>query len=270
MRSDPRRTALVTGASAGIGVAIADEFARHGFDLVLTARREDRLRAVASDLAARHGVQTRIIVADLADPAAPARVCAEATAGGRPIDALVNNAGYGLGGGFLDVTWEQHARFIQVMMTAVVELTYRFLPGMIERRYGRILNVASLAGLVPGTAGHTLYGASKSFVIKFSQSVGLEAAKHNVRVTALCPGFTYSEFHDVNGTRELVSRLPKWMWMQAAPVAREGYAAVMRGDLVRVPGTANRVLAVLARIMPERVVLAATKRQARNFRRVGR
>ena len=155
-------------------------------------------------------------------------------------------------------------------MTAVVELTYRFLPGMIERRYGRILNVASLAGLVPGTVGHTLYGASKSFVIKFSQSVGLEAAKHNVRVTALCPGFTYSEFHDVNGTRELVSRLPKWMWMQAAPVAREGYAAVMRGDLVRVPGAANRVLAVLARIMPERVVLAATKRQARNFRRVGR
>jgi hypothetical protein len=262
--------ALITGASAGIGEAFARVFAEHGFDLVLTARRADRLEQVARAVAQRCGIDARIVVADLADPAAPAAILAQATDAGRPVDVLVNNAGYGLPGRFLDSGWDEHARFIQVMMTAVTELVCRSLPGMIERRYGRIINVASLAGLVSGTAGHTLYGASKAFVIKFSQSVALEARRHNVHVTALCPGFTYTEFHDVNGMRAQVSQLPTWMWMDAGTVARDGYDAVMRGRILRVPGRANRAIALAARLTPEAVLVRVMAHHGRKYRMVER
>jgi short-subunit dehydrogenase len=264
-----RRTALVTGASAGIGEALARVFAEHGFDLVLVARRAERLQALSRELGDRFQVDARVLVADLADPAAPARIFEKCRVGGRQVDALVNNAGYGLGGGFLDSSWEAHARFIQVMVTAPAELTWRFLPGMLDRGYGRIINVASLAGLVPASAGHTLYGASKAFMITFSESVALETRRHGVHVTALCPGFTYTEFHDVSGTRELVSQLPKWMWMDAESVARDGYDAVMRGQIVHVPGRANRTIALLVRLLPQSLLTSITRRQGRRFRKAG-
>jgi short-subunit dehydrogenase len=263
----PRFTALVTGASAGIGVALAREFAAHGFDLVLTARREDRLQALADELRTTHGAQVTVITADLADPAAPARIFDETTKAGITVDALVNNAGYGLAGGFLDSTWEHHRDFVQVLVTAVADLCHRFLPGMISRRRGWVINVASVAGIVPGSAGHPLYGASKSLVVKFSQSLGLEMRRHDVHVTALCPGFTYSEFHDVNGMRPQVSQLPSWMWMDAETVARQAYDAVMRGDLLCVNGRVNRTIVVLARYTPEWLVNRVLERAARTFRR---
>ncbi len=268
MNQPAGRTVLVTGASAGIGEALARVFAANGFDLVLVARREERLQALSRELGERFRVDARVLVADLSDPSAPARIVEKCRAGGRHVDALVNNAGYGQGGRFLNVSWEVHARFIQVMVTAVTELTYRFLPGMIEGQYGRIINVASLAGLVPGTAGHTLYAAAKAFLVRFSQSVGLEVLRHNVHVTALCPGFTHTEFHDVSGTRDLVRQLPRFMWMDAERVARDGYRAVMRGDLVRVPGRVNRSLALVARLTPESLVIRFMKSQGRKFRRV--
>lgn len=261
------RTALITGASAGIGLAFARVFAEHGFDLVLTARRQDRLQAIASDLTRQHGIGVRTIAADLADPSAPKRLADELGQAGVAIDALINNAGYGLPGRYANTTWDDQARFIQVMMTAYAELAHRFLPPMIERGYGRIVNVASVAGLVPGSPGHTLYGASKAFLIKFSQSLALETRRHNVHVTALCPGFTYSEFHDVNGTREMVSQMPRWMWLDADTVAREGYDAVMRGRYVHVNGVVYRALVFLVRHLPESWVLRATLSQSRKFRR---
>jgi short-subunit dehydrogenase len=154
------------------------------------------------------------------------------------------------------------------MVTAVAELTHRFMPGMVERRYGRIINVASLAGLVPGSAGHTLYGASKSLLIKFSESLALEGLPHNVHVTALCPGFTYSEFHDVNGMRGLVSQLPGFMFMDADTVARQGYDAVMRGKSVYVNGRVNRGIALLVRYLPHWLIQGQLRRVARKFRKV--
>lgn len=269
MDPSARRTTLVTGASAGIGEALARVFAEHGFDLVLVARREERLQALSRELGDRFQVDARVLVADLADPSAPAGILEKCRAGGRQVDALVNNAGYGLGGRFLDSSWEAHARFIQVMVTAPAELTWRFLPGMLDRGYGRIINVASLAGLVPASAGHALYGASKAFMIKFSESVALETRRHGVHVTALCPGFTYTQFHDVSGTRELVSQLPKWMWMDAESVARDGYDAVMRGQIVRVPGRANRTIALLVRLLPPSLLTSIARRQGRRFRKAG-
>ncbi len=261
-------TALITGASAGIGAAIAREFAAHGFDLVLTARRGDRLQALAHELAAAHGCTAHVIVADLSDPAAPARVFDEVARAGLTVDALVNNAGYGLPGGFLSSGWEEHRAFIQVMVTSVADLCRRFAPGMVARRRGFIINVGSVAGLLPGTAGHTLYGAAKALVIRFSESLALELARDGVHVTALCPGFTYSEFHDVNGMRSQVSGLPRWMWMDADTVARQAYDAVVRGDIVCVNGRMNRTIVALARYTPQWIVNRVVKRAGKKFRRI--
>jgi short-subunit dehydrogenase len=262
-----RRTVLVTGASAGIGGAFVRVFASHDFDVVLTARREDRLRALAAEIRKRHGVRAHVVVADLADPAAPARIEADLASAGITIDALVNNAGYGLPGTYASTSWEQQARFLQVMVTAVAELAHRFMPGMMARGYGRIVNVASLAGLLPGTSGHTLYAAAKAFLIKMSESLALEGADRGVHVTALCPGFTYSEFHDVTGTRHLVAKLPRWAWQDADTVARAGYEAVMLGRIVAVPGVVPRTIALLARYVPERLFRAVARSQSGRYRR---
>ncbi len=261
-------TALVTGASSGIGAELARVFAAHGFDLILTARRLDRLEALAAELRERHGCAVHVIAADLADPAAPARIAREVAGAGLQVDALVNNAGYGLPGSFLSSPWESHQAFIQVMVTAVVELCRLFAPGMAERRQGWIINVGSVAGLVPATAGHTLYGAAKALVIRFSESLAGELKPRGVHVTALCPGFTYSEFHDVNRMRAQVSRLPSFLWLQADRVAREGYEAVMRGDRVLVNGRVYRAIVLGARLAPAWLVNLVTDRVSPGFRRI--
>jgi short-subunit dehydrogenase len=262
-----RRTALITGASSGIGEAFAEEFAARGFDVVLTARRENRLRAVAERLRQRHGVTSHVIVADLADPVAPSRIWHAIEERELAIDALVNNAGYGIPGAFLASDWPRHAALLQVMVVALAELTHRALPGMMARGYGRIINVASLAALVPAPAGHTLYAATKAFVVKFSESLAGEVRASGVHVTAICPGFTHSEFHDVTGTRAKVSQLPPWLWLDAATVAREGFEAVSVGTPVFVVGRVNRTIAMLGRLLPRRLLVALGRRTAHRYRK---
>ena len=265
-RSAGARRALVTGASAGIGAEFARQLAASGHALVLTARRAERLAALADELKAAHGVQVDCIAADLADPHTPAALCAELERRGLAVDVLVNNAGYGVPGSLRSQPWQVHADFIQVMMTAPTELAYRLLPGMRKRGYGRIVNIASLAGHVPAPAGHTLYAASKAYLIKFSQALALENRGGGVHVCALCPGFTYSEFHDVTGSRQLVSQMPKWMWMQADRVVREGLAAAERGDAVYIPGHINRTIKGLIKLLPDRVGMRMAARQGKKFR----
>lgn len=264
-----RRLALVTGASAGIGAAFARIFADNGYDVMLTARRADRLEALAEEIRLRHGVEALTFAADLSEPEAPVRILDQLAVYGRNVDALVNNAGYGLPGAYAETGWAEQAAFIQVMVTAPCELAHRVLPGMQARGFGRIVNVASLAGLIPGAAGHTLYAASKAFLVKASQSLRLEAAAHGVHVTALCPGFTYSEFHDVNGTRERVSAAtPSWLWMAADQVARAGYEAVEANRAVCVPGAPNKAIAALAKALPEGLTLALMASQGGRFRKL--
>lgn len=261
-----RPLSLVTGASAGIGTAFARALAARGHDLVLTARRVDRLESLAAELRRQHACKATVLEADLADPAAPRVLCEELAQRGLAVDWLINNAGYGVPGSFVANDWDTHADFLQVLLTAPVELAWRLLPGMRERGHGRIVNVASLAGHVPGTAGHTLYAPAKAFLIKFSQGLALENRERGVHVCALCPGFTYSEFHDVTGTRALMNKLPGFMWQHADEVAAEGIAAVERGDAVHVTGRVNRFIKNTFKLMPDRLALRLSARQARRYR----
>lgn len=262
-----KKRMLITGASAGIGQACAHEWAKQGWDLVLTARRKDRLKKVAGELEKAHGTKVTVLAADLADPAAPEQIAADLAKRKLTIDGLINNAGYGVPGTFLSEPWKTHAEFLQVMLVAPTELSHRLLPGMVERQYGRIVNVASLAGLVPSTAGHTLYGGTKSYLIKFSQSLAQEVREQGVHVLALCPGFTYSEFHDVNGMRESVSKMPSLLWMDAATVAAEAYAASERGDRCHVNGRVNRAVHAVTKVLPESWALKLIGGQSKKFRR---
>ena len=267
MREGAGRTALVTGASAGIGEAFARVIAERGYDLVLTARRRERLEQLAQALQQKDGIRTLIVAENLADPQAPERLMTAIAAAGWRVDLLVNNAGYGVPGRYAETTWDAQRDFLQVLVSAVAHVSHLALPGMIAREWGRIINVASLAGLMPGVAGHTLYAASKAFVISFSESLALEARRHNVHVTASCPGFTLSEFHDVTGTRDRVSQMPSFMWMDADTVARESYAAVMAGRPVYTPGRVNRTMALLGRLLPRGTVRALMTRNAGRFRK---
>jgi uncharacterized protein len=263
----PRR-ALVTGASSGIGLAFAQVLAAEGYDLILTARRGERLERLATDLHHQHAIDVTVIAADLAQDNASERLAAAIAERSLCVDFLVNNAGFGVPGSYASTTWVQQREFLQVLVIALAELSHRLLPGMIERRWGRIINVASVAGMMPGVAGHTLYAASKAFVIKFSESLALETAGHGIHVCASCPGFTLTEFHDVTGTRARVNTMPKFMWLAADTVARESYDAVMRGVPVYVPGRLYKSLTGLSRVLPQSIVWAVMKRNAGRFRRV--
>lgn len=259
--------ALVTGASAGIGAEFCRQLANKGYQLVLVARREDKLQAMADELQESSGAQSVIITADLSLKNACQEIVDQLERENIEIEYLVNNAGYGLPGSYHVPSWQKHADFIQVMMTAVCELTRRLLPGMRKRGRGFIVNVASVAGLVSPSAGHTLYGASKSFLIRFSQSLALENMESGVRVCALCPGFTYSEFHDVNKTRKTVSQLPSFLWLDAGDVVADTLRAMSKDKVktVVVPGWQYKAIVFVYRYLPWLASLLS-KRTEKNYR----
>jgi short-subunit dehydrogenase len=261
-----RRLALVTGASAGIGAAFARILASHGYDVALTARRAERLETLAEEIGLRFGVETLTVAADLSDPEGPETILEHLAGHGRTVDALVNNAGYGLPGGYGASAWADQKAFIQLMTTSPCELVHRVLPAMVEQRFGRIINVASLAGLIPGSPGSTLYGASKAFLVRFSQSLHLETRGEGVHVSALCPGFTFSEFHDVNGTRaQITAAAPRWLWLGADEVAAAGYEAVEANRAICVPGAPNKAIAAVAKAIPDDWALALMAWQGPRF-----
>ncbi|MEP3655979.1 MAG: SDR family NAD(P)-dependent oxidoreductase [Litorimonas sp.] len=243
-----KRTMLITGASAGLGAALAREYAQRGWDLVLLARREERLNTLAAELNTAHGTQCRVIAADLfSETAVPDLMSA---LDGSQIDGLINNAGYGHPGTFLSSDWEDHRRFNHLMSVVPVELTRALLPAMVDRGFGRVMQVASLAGHMPGSKGHTLYAAVKAYLIKFSESLNTEMGGTGVHVSALCPGFVLTEFHDVNGTREGINSLPNFMVMKADVCAHLAADALEANKAVFISGRVNRFLARLNRWVP--------------------
>lgn len=244
-----RRLALVTGASAGIGLEFARLLASEGFDLAIVARRTERLERIAGELHAEHGVDVTPITMDLADRSAPARLIDGLHAEGRHVDVLVNNAGYAVKTRFTDTEWTTIEDFLEVLAFGQVDLMHRVLPGMRDRGYGRIMNVASLAAFAPENPGG-LYGAVKRFLISASRAVWMEYRGTDVNVTAVCPGYTWTEFHDVLGNREQISRLPRFMWQDAPTVARQGWAACERDKPVEVTGWRNKLLRILCLLTP--------------------
>ena len=263
----PNPVCLVTGASAGLGAAFAENLARRGHDLVLTARRMDRLEALATRLRAEHGVAAHVIAQDLAADGAVAAIIARLAAEGLVPDALVNNAGYGLPGRFLAQSWEAQRDVLRVLLERPAELVHALAPSMVARGRGWILNVASVAGMMPGSGGHTLYPATKAALIRFSEGLHAELAPAGVHVTAVCPGFTTTEFHDVNGTRAAMGAIPRFLWLEADAVAEAGIAAVLRNDPVVVPGAAYKAIVAMGRLVPERLIFAAMRRHARRLKR---
>lgn len=245
------RTALVTGASSGIGAAFAHVLAADGLDLVLVARRKDKLDDLAQELRGRHGVRVEVVAADLSDPAAPRTIVDTVAERGLEVDVLVNNAGLSGSDAFAETEWSSLAAEIQVMVTAVTELAHLVVPGMKRRGHGRIVNVSSLAAFSP-PGESLLYTGIKSYVLDMSQALDMELKPFGVHVSALCPGFTRSEFHATMGTAGAASKLPGVLWQEADAVAREGWAAVEKGKPVCVPGVVNKVLSHTMRPVPFR------------------
>ena len=233
------QTALITGASAGLGAEFARQLAAQGFKLVLVARRREKLEDLAAELEAKHSVTCAIATADLADPAAPAELYETTQSMGLHIDYLVNNAGSAGPNLLEDRDWAEQARFHQLMMTSVAHLCHLFIPGMRERGFGRVINVASVAGRVPRADGCN-YAPSKAYVIALSEALDATLKGTDVNVCALCPGFTHTDFHAAAGMLEMKDSLPKWMWYPASTVVTDGIQAVEKGKPICISGRLYR------------------------------
>ncbi len=254
-RGASRRTALITGASSGIGLELTRIFAQNGYNLVLVARRTDALRNLADGVTRKHpGLQAWSISKDLSEPGAPEAVWDEASRVAGEIDVLVNNAGTGMYGTFATQDVLALQRMLELNVTALTTLTRLALPPMLERRRGRILNVASLVAYQPGGPLMAAYYASKAYVLSFSKGLARELSGSGVRVTALCPGPTKTAFESRTGAERTV--LYRWVpAMSAAGVARAGYRGMQWGLSAVVPGVLAKVLALGGELPPRRIAL---------------
>jgi hypothetical protein len=244
------KTALVTGASAGIGWHLAREFAAHGFDLVLVARSAAKLEALAKDVADRHGVRALVRPADLLEPGAPRGLFDDLSRRGIPIEVLVNDAGVMQFGRFCDMSLESLLRVLELNAGALTAMTRLFVEPMVRGGGGRILNVASIAAFQPMPAA-ALYAATKAFVVSLSEALALELGESGVTVTALCPGYTTTRMlDDIPGSRELAARMPRGIVMDPEQVARVGYRACLDGEPLVIPGVPNRIMARLVGLQP--------------------
>ena len=236
-----KQTALITGASAGLGLEFARQLAVAGHDLVLVARREDRLRKAGEELSQTHGVGVTLQVADLSDREAPGRIQADLDAAGIEVGILINNAG-GAGPHLLDdEDWSEQAQFFELMMISVAQMCHRFVPPMRDRGFGRVINVASFAGRLARPAGAN-YGPSKAYLIALSEELALDLSGTGVHVSALCPGFVHTDFHETAGLQEMKAGLPAFAWYDVETVVREGLDAVEKGRPIQVSGRLYRFL----------------------------
>ena len=260
-----RPLALVTGASSGIGEAFARAYAARGHDLVLVARRADRLEALAAELHAAHGIEAFALPADLSLYEGHLPVLAAIAARGRHVDVLVNNAGFGIARTFVGVPWERQRDFLMTLVVSACGLVHGVIPGMVERRRGAIINVASMAGFAPGAAGHTLYPGAKGLMIRFSEALDAELRAKGIKVTAVCPGFTLTEFADVNGTKAVMDQAPRRLFQTAEQVVHAAIAGNEAGRVVVIPGWWNAVAAFLLRYLPGPLVRAAIRKGSAKY-----
>jgi short-subunit dehydrogenase len=247
-------TALITGASSGIGLAFAERLAADGYDVVLVARDRARLEALAERLRTGQGVQADVLVADLSDPGQRRRVEERLEQG---VDLLVNNAGYATPGEFVDTPPAVLTANLEVNVGAVLALSRAALPTMQARGSGAIVNVSSIAGFLPGRG--SVYGAGKAYVTTLSESLALSAAPHGVRVMALCPGYTRTEFHERIGQERSG---PAFLWMDADRVVADALADLARGKVVSIPGAVYKGIYLATRVVPPSLVRRLAARAA--------
>jgi len=257
-----RPVAVITGASSGIGVELAREFARHGHALALVARREDRLRALADEIAATGAPRPLVIAIDIAEPGAAARIGAVLTAAGAQAQYVVNNAGFGLVGPASARDRVEQLAMIDVNMRALTELSLAFVPSL-ERTKGGLLNVGSIAGFMPGP-GSAVYYATKAYVLSFTEALHNELKGRGIRVTVLCPGPVPTEFAERAGVTG--SLAPGIFTQSAEYVAALGYRGLMRGQRTVIPGLTNKLLAFLVRVIPRRWLLGMVGSRQRRRR----
>jgi uncharacterized protein len=252
-------TALVTGASAGIGEAIARELGSRGHGLTLVARREDRLQALAGELSQRHGVRAQAIAADLGDPGARDRLAEQIAGLGLDVEILVNNAGFGGSGNMADSDRKRLLAMLRVNCEAVLDLQARYLPAMVERGRGAVLNIASMAAFqpIPGTA---TYAATKAFVLSLSEGVREELKGTGVTLTAVCPGPVKTEFTQAAGIEHAEEQLPDLFWMASDAIAKAAVEGAESGKRVVVPGLLNRAGALTGHHTPRVLALPIVKR----------
>jgi short-subunit dehydrogenase len=238
--------ALITGASAGLGAEFARQLASKGKDLILVARRTEPMEALARDLADEFNVDVDVIQADLSDAEATAMLFAEVNRRGHVVDYLINNAGSAGPDLLDDRDWPAQQKYIELMMTSVAGMCHHFIPPMRERGFGRVLNVASVAGHV-SLAGDTSYGPSKAYLIALSKGLAATLRGRGVHVLALCPGFTHTDFHMSDELTRMKNSTPAFIWYDADVVIREGLAALEKGKAVHISGRLYRYLTPLLR-----------------------
>jgi short-subunit dehydrogenase len=244
MMGEQHKLAVVTGASAGLGSEFARQLASKGMDLLITARRVDRLESLATRLHAEYGVRVEVFPADLANPA-ELRALEDTLGKLERVDLLVNNAGYGLVGNFWELDRDAQTDNIHVHVVASMRLTHAVLPGMVARRSGGVIQVSSVAAFIPGKQS-AMYSATKSFLVLFNQSLQGELRGSGVHCQALCPGFTLTEFHDVPSVGEFDRRsIPAWLWLKSGYVVKTSLREIERGSGVVVPGLGYRLAVFL-------------------------
>lgn len=249
---------LITGASSGIGLELARIFSREGFNLVLTARREERLTNLKEELENSHSVKVHVLVADLSKSDAPDSLFQFCTNQDLQIDVLVNNAGIGDYGFFSEADWDKTATMIDLNIKSLTQLTHLFLPGMIERGTGKIMNVASTASFQPGPL-MSVYYATKHYALAFSEALANEVADYDITVTALCPGPTQSEFQETANMEKskLMDRFPM---PSSVDVAQYGFNALQKGKRVAIYGVVNKIMANIIKFFPRRWVTAIVRK----------
>lgn len=254
-----RRVALITGAASGIGASFATRFARANFEVILVDRKEALVKARADELTDRFGAKTHVIIEDLGKPGAAAAIRAHCQANALSIDVLVNNAGFHLNRFFHELPWSEIEENLQLLLTVVLELTHYFLPSMIERGWGRIINVASMSGFMPGGIRLVTYNAAKAFLVPFSEALNFELRSTGVHSTVVCPGFTRTDLFVDCGLTAVRDSVPGFMWIDPTKVANGGFRAAMGGHPLYIPHVVNRIIAAGSRLVPRRLIAARTR-----------
>jgi uncharacterized protein len=257
------KTALVTGATGGLGVEFARVFARNGFDLVLVARDEQKMAALNDKLKSRAGISIRLIAKELTREEAPREIYDELQQDGIQVDVLVNNAGYAIYGKFTETAAEDELNMVKVNVLTLTQMTKLFLPGMVERGWGKIMNVSSTAGFQPGPLMSAYY-ATKAYVLFFSEGIANEVKGTGVTVTALCPGPTRTGFQQRPAMED--SRLVQGQLMDAKTVARAAYRGLMQGKTVVIPGRLNALMSLIPRFLPRDIAAEGVRRAQERVR----